>query len=65
MFLTVAHLAKAKSKFVLVRMLSEAGTGYAFNIKRPRLQEKLIMLRYDPLVKERVLFKEHKKIRSL
>ncbi|XP_060610091.1 large ribosomal subunit protein bL33m [Anolis sagrei] len=65
MFLTAANLAKAKSKYILVRMLSEAGTGFAFNIKRARLDEKRVMLRYDPFVKQRVLFKEHKKIRSI
>ncbi|XP_077197782.1 large ribosomal subunit protein bL33m [Paroedura picta] len=65
MFLTGVALAKAKSKYILVRMLSEAGTNYAFNIRRKRLDEKLVMLRYDPFVKQRVLFKEHKKIRSI
>ncbi|KAJ6666804.1 hypothetical protein lerEdw1_018806 [Lerista edwardsae] len=52
-------------RYILVRMLSEAGTGYSFNIRRLRLQEKLTMLRFDPFVKQRVLFKEQKKIRSL
>ncbi|XP_042333095.1 39S ribosomal protein L33, mitochondrial isoform X2 [Sceloporus undulatus] len=65
MFLTVANLAKSKSKYILVRMLSEAGTGFSFNIRRARLDEKRVMLRYDPFVKQRVLFREHKKIRSL
>ncbi|XP_028580276.1 large ribosomal subunit protein bL33m isoform X1 [Podarcis muralis] len=65
MFLTVANLAKSKSKYILVRMLSEAGTGFAFNMKRGRLEEKLVKLKYDPIVKQRVLFKELKKVRSL
>uniref|UniRef100_A0A8D0BBF3 Large ribosomal subunit protein bL33m n=1 Tax=Salvator merianae TaxID=96440 RepID=A0A8D0BBF3_SALMN len=65
MFLTVANLAKSKSKYILVRMLSEAGTGYSYNTIRDRLGEKLTTLRYDPFVKKRVLFREHKKIRSL
>ncbi|XP_066474759.1 large ribosomal subunit protein bL33m isoform X2 [Tiliqua scincoides] len=65
MFLTGVAMAKAKSKFILVRMLSEAGTGFSFNIRRRRLQEKLTMLKYDPFVKQRVLFREQKKIRSL
>ncbi|ETE72797.1 39S ribosomal protein L33, mitochondrial, partial [Ophiophagus hannah] len=38
---------KTKSKYILVRMLSEAGTGCSFNVKRLRLQDKLVMLRYD------------------
>ncbi|XP_034967400.1 large ribosomal subunit protein bL33m [Zootoca vivipara] len=65
MFLTVANLAKSKSKYILVRMLSEAGTGFAYNTIRSRLAEKLVRLRYDPIVKQRVLFKELKKVRSL
>ncbi|KAM8809463.1 large ribosomal subunit protein bL33m [Eudromia elegans] len=65
MFLTVAALAKSKSKYVLVRMTSAAETGFCFNVKRLRLQEKLVLLRYDPLAKKRVLFTEKRKIRSL
>ncbi|XP_063160714.1 large ribosomal subunit protein bL33m isoform X1 [Candoia aspera] len=66
MFLTVVNLAKkSKSKYILVRMVSEAGTGCAFNVKRLRLQEKLVMLSYDRHVKQNVLFKEQKKICSV
>ncbi|XP_025902031.1 39S ribosomal protein L33, mitochondrial isoform X2 [Nothoprocta perdicaria] len=65
MFLTVAALAKSKSKYVLVRMASAAETGYCFNVRRLRLQEKLVLLRYDPLAKQRVLFTEKRKIRSM
>ncbi|XP_076190511.1 large ribosomal subunit protein bL33m isoform X1 [Aptenodytes patagonicus] len=49
MFLTVAALAKSKSKYILVRMKSAAETGYCFNVRRLRLQEKLVLLRYDPI----------------
>ncbi|XP_068532731.1 large ribosomal subunit protein bL33m isoform X2 [Anas acuta] len=66
MFLTVAALAKSKSKwvrwctkstcvikwqhrYILVRMKSAAETGYCFNIRRLRLQDKLVLLRYDPI----------------
>ncbi|KAM6324499.1 large ribosomal subunit protein bL33m [Aegotheles albertisi] len=65
MFLTVAALAKSKSKYVLVRMKSAAETGYCFNVRRLRVQEKLVLLRYDPIAKQRVLFIEKKKIRSI
>ncbi|XP_019405150.1 PREDICTED: 39S ribosomal protein L33, mitochondrial [Crocodylus porosus] len=65
MFLTVAALAKKKSKYILVRMVSEAGTGFSFNTRRLRLEDKLTLLRYDPSVKKHVLFKEKKKIRSI
>ncbi|XP_006257917.2 large ribosomal subunit protein bL33m [Alligator mississippiensis] len=65
MFLTVAALAKKKSKYLLVRMVSEAGTGFSFNTRRLRLQDKLVLLRHDPFVNKHVLFKEKKKIRSI
>ncbi|XP_071595506.1 large ribosomal subunit protein bL33m isoform X2 [Heliangelus exortis] len=52
-------------RYVLVRMKSAAETGYGFNIRRLRLQEKLVLLKYDPIAKQRVLFTEKKKIRSL
>ncbi|XP_036922566.1 39S ribosomal protein L33, mitochondrial isoform X3 [Artibeus jamaicensis] len=59
------RVAKSKSKNILVRMVSQAGTGYSFNAKRSRLGEKLTLLHYDPFVKTKVLFVEQKKIRSL
>lgn len=65
MFLTSVNLAKAKSKVILVQMLSAAGTGYCFNIKRNRLADKLVMRKKDPLVNKHVLFFEKRKIRSI
>ncbi|XP_032281299.1 39S ribosomal protein L33, mitochondrial-like [Phoca vitulina] len=65
MFLSAITFAKSKSKTILVKMLSQAGTGYSFNTKRSRLREKLTLLHYDPIVKTKVLFVEQKKIRSL
>ncbi|KAG2468375.1 39S ribosomal protein L33, mitochondrial isoform X1 [Polypterus senegalus] len=65
MFLTAVNLAKAKSKTILVQMLSAAGTGYRFNIKRSRVSEKLVMRKHDPIVNRHVLFFEKKKIRSI
>lgn len=32
-------------------MKSAAETGYCFNIRRLRLQDKLVLLRYDPIGK--------------
>uniref|UniRef100_A0A8C9DDC3 Large ribosomal subunit protein bL33m n=1 Tax=Prolemur simus TaxID=1328070 RepID=A0A8C9DDC3_PROSS len=64
-FLSTKKVAKSKSKNILVRMISQAGTNFAFNTKRSRLREKLTLLHYDPIVKQRVLFVEQKKIRSL
>uniref|UniRef100_A0A8B9SKT0 39S ribosomal protein L33, mitochondrial n=1 Tax=Anas platyrhynchos TaxID=8839 RepID=A0A8B9SKT0_ANAPL len=38
-------------RYILVRMKSAAETGYCFNIRRLRLQDKLVLLRYDPIGK--------------
>ncbi|XP_038654992.1 39S ribosomal protein L33, mitochondrial [Scyliorhinus canicula] len=65
MLLTTVNLAKSKSKSVLVRMVSAAGSGYCFNAKRSRLREKLILRKHDPIVNKHVLFFETKKIRSI
>lgn len=60
-----SQVAKSKSKTILVRMISQAGTGFSFNTTRSRLREKLTLLHYDPVVNKKVLFVEQKKIRSL
>ncbi|KAM4772595.1 large ribosomal subunit protein bL33m [Rhinophrynus dorsalis] len=65
MFLTCVSFAKSKSKTLLVQMMSAAGSGYRFNTKRSKLKEKLVLRKYDPFVKQHVLFFEKKKIRSL
>ncbi|XP_054469363.1 39S ribosomal protein L33, mitochondrial [Anoplopoma fimbria] len=65
MFLTTANLAKAKSKTILVQMMSSAGTGFFFNTKRNRLREKLVLRKHDPFVNKHVLFLEKRKIKSI
>ncbi|XP_061287258.1 large ribosomal subunit protein bL33m isoform X1 [Bos javanicus] len=49
MFLSAVTFAKSKSKTILVKMVSQAGTGFSFNTKRSRLWEKLTLLHYDPV----------------
>ncbi|KAB0361850.1 hypothetical protein FD755_007660 [Muntiacus reevesi] len=46
---TISKIAKAKET-ILVKMVSQAGTGFSFNTKRSRLWEKLTLLHYDPVV---------------
>ncbi|XP_044229996.1 39S ribosomal protein L33, mitochondrial isoform X1 [Thunnus albacares] len=58
-------VAKAKSKTVLVQMMSAAGTGYFFNTKRNRLRDKLVLRKHDPFVNKHVLFFEKRKIKSI
>ncbi|XP_077772118.1 large ribosomal subunit protein bL33m isoform X3 [Canis aureus] len=43
------HITDHKTRTILVKMLSQAGTGYSFNTKRSRLREKLTLLHYDPI----------------
>ena len=52
----------AKSKGILVRLVSTAGTGYFLVKKRnPKtLTEKLNFRKYDPVVRKHVPFKEEK-----
>ncbi|XP_054569139.1 39S ribosomal protein L33, mitochondrial-like, partial [Eptesicus fuscus] len=64
-FLSAVSFAKSKSKNILVRMVSQAGTGFSFNTKRSRLGEKRTLLHYDPFVRAKVLFVEQEKIRSI
>ncbi|XP_066122896.1 large ribosomal subunit protein bL33m isoform X1 [Saccopteryx bilineata] len=52
MLLSAVSFARSKSKTILVKMVSQAGTGYSFNTKRSRLREKLTLLRYDPVDRE-------------
>lgn len=34
---------------VIVRLLSSVGTGYFYTFKRPRLAEKMALVKYDPV----------------
>ncbi|XP_053568630.1 39S ribosomal protein L33, mitochondrial [Bombina bombina] len=65
MFLSCVSFAKSKSKIFLVQMVSAAGTGYKFNTRRNKLKDKLILRKYDPFVKQHVLFFEKRKIRTI
>ncbi|KAL4816581.1 hypothetical protein BDW67DRAFT_184739 [Aspergillus spinulosporus] len=49
---------KAKSRTVAVRLISMAMTGYYRTMTRPRAHRPLSMLKYDPVVKKKVLFLE-------
>ncbi|OOF98761.1 hypothetical protein BO94DRAFT_536481 [Aspergillus sclerotioniger CBS 115572] len=49
---------KAKSRTISVRLISMAMTGYFRTMIRPRTHRPLSMLKYDPVVKKKVLFLE-------
>lgn len=48
----------AKSRTIAVRLISMAMTGYYRTMIRPRTHRPLSMLKYDPVVKKKVLFLE-------
>ncbi|KAI7878928.1 50S ribosomal protein L33 [Lichtheimia hyalospora FSU 10163] len=54
---------KAKARVILVKLVSSAGTGYNYVKSRPRISPKLSMMKYDPMVKQHVLFNETKKMK--
>lgn len=57
-------LAK-KTRRVVVRLVSMAGTGTSLECIRERSAPKLVRLQFDKAVQQKVLFAEEKKLRSL
>lgn len=57
----IFSVAKGKGKSILVRLVSAAGTGYFYTMRRNRTRaEKLILMKHDPVVNKHVLFVETK-----
>ncbi|KAL3411944.1 ribosomal protein L33 [Aspergillus fumigatus] len=52
------RLQHSKSRTIAVRLISMAMTGYYRTMVRPRTHRPLSMLKYDPVVKKKVLFLE-------
>jgi len=54
--------AMAKANSILIKLVSTAGTGYYYTTqKNPKGQtEKLVLKKYDPVVRKHVAFKEAK-----
>ncbi|KCV68598.1 50S ribosomal protein L33 [Fonticula alba] len=54
-------MSKAKARTIIVKLLSTAGTGFFYTARRPRIADyKLNFVKYDPVIRQRVLFKETK-----
>ncbi|WQF83811.1 Putative zinc-binding ribosomal protein [Colletotrichum destructivum] len=51
----------SKSRVMIVRLLSMAATGYFYTFKRLRTASPMSMLKYDPIIRRKVLFLEQKK----
>ncbi|PTB68981.1 hypothetical protein BBK36DRAFT_1166853 [Trichoderma citrinoviride] len=50
-----------KARLINVRLISMAMTGFFYTFKRPRTAPMMGMLKYDPIVRKKVLFLETKK----
>lgn len=55
-----AIMAKGKNARELIRLVSSAGTGYFYTTSKKRGREKLQLRKYDPKIKQHVIFKEAK-----
>ncbi|XP_050303036.1 39S ribosomal protein L33, mitochondrial [Anthonomus grandis grandis] len=64
MFLTRTLLKKVKAKDIMVRMESLV-SGHTFNKIRPRLADKLEVIRFDPRIQKECVYREKKKVRSM
>ncbi|KAK7931503.1 hypothetical protein PG985_002215 [Apiospora marii] len=52
---------KPKARMINVRLLSMAMTGFFYSFTRPRVARPMSMLKYDPIVRKKVLFLEQKR----
>jgi large subunit ribosomal protein L33 len=55
-------MARGKGKTIPIKLISTAGTGYFYTTRKnvTNTPEKLNLLKYDPVVRRRVIFKEGK-----
>ncbi|KAI1651158.1 hypothetical protein F4815DRAFT_448735 [Daldinia loculata] len=52
---------KPKTRLLSVRLISMAMTGFFYTFSRPRTSRPMSMLKYDPIVRKKVLFLEQKR----
>ncbi|KAL7621946.1 hypothetical protein AAE478_007446 [Parahypoxylon ruwenzoriense] len=52
---------KQRSRLISVRLISMAMTGFFYTFTRPRTTYPMSMLKYDPVVRKKVLFLEQKR----
>ncbi|RDA84612.1 hypothetical protein CP532_6029 [Ophiocordyceps camponoti-leonardi (nom. inval.)] len=52
---------KAKPRLINVRIISMAMTGFFYTVKRARKAPMMGLLKYDPIVRAKVLFLETRK----
>eukprot|EP00977_Amphora_coffeiformis_P015075 scaffold4365_cov170-Amphora_coffeaeformis.AAC.2 len=56
------QMARSKGKTVAIKMNSTAGTGFFYTTRKnvTKTSEKMTMIKFDPIVRQRVIFKEGK-----
>lgn len=52
---------KTKARVITVRLLSMAMTGFFYTFNRTRTASPMSMLKYDPIIRRKVLFLEQKR----
>ena len=59
---SICHMARGKGKTIPIKLVSSAGTGFFYTTRKnvANTPEKLNLLKYDPIVRRRVVFKEGK-----
>ena len=62
MHATAVALARGKGKTIPIKLLSSVGTGFFYTTRKnvSRSPEKMACVKYDPVVRRRVLFNEAK-----
>ena len=48
-------------RVIVVRLMSAAGTGYFYTVRKQRVKARMTLRKYDPVVRQHVLFVEQKK----
>lgn len=58
----ILQMARGKGKTIPIKLLSSAGTGFFYTTRKnvTRNPEKLAFVKFDPIVRRRVLFQEAK-----
>jgi len=53
---------KKKLKTILVKLVSAAGTGFFYTTRKnpTKLTRKIVLRKYDPIVRQHVIFEEQK-----
>jgi large subunit ribosomal protein L33 len=58
----ILQMARGKGKTIPIKLLSSAGTGFFYTTRKnvSKTPDKVAFVKYDPVVRQRVLFKEAK-----